>query len=42
MISAANSRRGPTAAGHATLEEVERDHIVRVFREIGGVVSVAA
>jgi transcriptional regulator with GAF, ATPase, and Fis domain len=26
----------------STLEEVERDHIVRVFRETGGVVSAAA
>jgi formate hydrogenlyase transcriptional activator len=28
--------------GGATLEEVERDHILRVFRETGGVVSTAA
>jgi PAS domain S-box-containing protein len=32
---------GETAAG-STLEEVEREHIVRVFRETGGVVSAAA
>jgi formate hydrogenlyase transcriptional activator len=30
------------AAGGSTLEEVERDHILRVFRETGGVVSAAA
>src|ERR1700675_1501302 len=28
--------------GASTLEEVERDYIVRVFRETGGVVSTAA
>jgi formate hydrogenlyase transcriptional activator len=28
--------------GGATLEEVERDYILRVFRETGGVVSAAA
>jgi formate hydrogenlyase transcriptional activator len=28
--------------GGSTLEEVERDHILRVFRETGGVVSAAA
>jgi formate hydrogenlyase transcriptional activator len=32
----------PTGAGSATLEEVERDHILRVFRETGGVVSATA
>jgi transcriptional regulator with GAF, ATPase, and Fis domain len=30
------------ASGSATLEQVERDHIVRVLRESGGVVSAAA
>ncbi len=29
-------------AGGSTLEEVERNHILRVFRETGGVVSAAA
>jgi transcriptional regulator with GAF, ATPase, and Fis domain len=29
-------------AGEATLEQVERDHIVRVLRESGGVVTTAA
>ena len=32
----------PDAGGNATLEEVERDHILRIFRETGGVISVAA
>lgn len=32
----------PEAGGNSTLEEVERDHILRIFRETGGVVSVAA
>ena len=32
----------PEAAGSATLEQVEREHIVRVLRESGGVVSTAA
>jgi formate hydrogenlyase transcriptional activator len=32
----------PEAGGSATLEEVERDHILRVFRETGGVVSATA
>jgi formate hydrogenlyase transcriptional activator len=32
----------PDAGGNSTLEEVERDHILRVFRETGGVVSAAA
>ncbi|MEX2260351.1 MAG: sigma 54-interacting transcriptional regulator [Bryobacteraceae bacterium] len=32
----------PEAAGGATLEQVEREHIVRVLRESGGVVSTAA
>jgi PAS domain S-box-containing protein len=32
----------PAGGGSATLEEVERDHILRVFRETGGVVSAAA
>ncbi len=30
------------ASGGSTLEEVEKDHILRVFRETGGVVSAAA
>ena len=30
------------ATGGATLEQVERDHIVRVLRESGGVVTTAA
>ena len=30
------------AAGGSTLEQVERDHILRVFRETGGVISAAA
>ena len=29
-------------AGNSTLEQVEREHIVRVLRETGGVVSKAA
>lgn len=29
-------------AGGSTLEEVERDHILRVFPETGGVIRVAA
>ena len=32
----------PAAGGGATLEEVERDHILRVLRESGGVVTTAA
>ena len=32
----------PEPAGGSLLEQVERDHILRVFRETGGVVSVAA
>ena len=32
----------PEAAGDSTLEQVERDHILRVFRETGGVISAAA
>ena len=30
------------ADGDSTLEHIERDHILRVFREAGGVISVAA
>ena len=30
------------ATGGSTLEEVERDYILRVFRETGGVISAAA
>jgi formate hydrogenlyase transcriptional activator len=33
---------GPGAGGSSTLEDVERNHILRVFREAGGVVSAAA
>jgi formate hydrogenlyase transcriptional activator len=33
---------GPGAHGSSTLEDVERDHILRIFRETGGVVSSAA
>jgi|SRR5579871_1518257 len=34
---------GPAQAiGHSTLEEVEREYILRVFRETGGVISDAA
>ena len=29
-------------AGGATLEQVEREHIIRVLRESGGVVTTAA
>jgi formate hydrogenlyase transcriptional activator len=32
----------PQADGNSTLEEVERDHILRIFRETGGVISAAA
>jgi formate hydrogenlyase transcriptional activator len=32
----------PEAGGKATLEDVERDHILRVFRETGGVISATA
>ena len=32
----------PEGGGNSTLEEVERDHILRIFRETGGVISVAA
>jgi len=32
----------PSASANATLEEVERDHILRIFRETGGVISAAA
>ncbi|HTA47035.1 MAG TPA: sigma 54-interacting transcriptional regulator [Bryobacteraceae bacterium] len=32
----------PAAGGSETLEEVERAHILRVFREAGGVISTAA
>ncbi|HEY3442334.1 MAG TPA: sigma 54-interacting transcriptional regulator [Paludibaculum sp.] len=32
----------PEAAASATLEQVERDHIIRVLRECGGVVTTAA
>ncbi len=35
-------RATPAGGGNATLEEVERDHILRIFRETGGVVSAAA
>jgi len=32
----------PETGGSSTLEDVERDHILRIFRETGGVVSIAA
>jgi formate hydrogenlyase transcriptional activator len=32
----------PDDGGNSTLEKVERDHILRVFRETGGVISAAA
>lgn len=32
----------PATDGGLTLEEVERDHILRVFRDTGGVISAAA
>jgi formate hydrogenlyase transcriptional activator len=32
----------PDAGGNSTLENVERDHILRIFRETGGVISAAA
>jgi PAS domain S-box-containing protein len=32
----------PDPVGNSTLEDVEREHILRVFRETGGVVSAAA
>jgi formate hydrogenlyase transcriptional activator len=33
---------GGSATGGSTLEEVERDHILRVFRQTGGVVTTTA
>jgi formate hydrogenlyase transcriptional activator len=39
----AEIKEGTTeASGSATLEQVERDHIVRVLQESGGVVTTAA
>jgi formate hydrogenlyase transcriptional activator len=38
----AELRADTPADGNATLEEVERDHILHVFRETGGVISAAA
>jgi transcriptional regulator with GAF, ATPase, and Fis domain len=32
----------PETGGNSTLEDVERDHILRIFRETGGVVSATA
>jgi len=32
----------PEGGGNSTLEQVERDHILRIFRESGGVISTAA
>jgi PAS domain S-box-containing protein len=32
----------PESGSNATLEDIERDHILRVFRETGGVISAAA
>ena len=37
-----NTGDAPDAGGGATLEEVEREHIIRVFRESDGVVTTAA
>jgi formate hydrogenlyase transcriptional activator len=51
ILSSGTSLRAPLAeiradateaAGSATLEQVERDHIVRVLRESDGVVTTAA
>jgi formate hydrogenlyase transcriptional activator len=51
ILSKGRSLRAPVAElgaaaaeaiGASTLEQVERDHILRVFRETGGVVSAAA
>jgi len=51
ILSSGSSLRVPVAeirpdavdvAGGATLEQVERDHIIRVLRESGGVVTTAA
>jgi formate hydrogenlyase transcriptional activator len=51
ILSQGSSLRAPLAelrggdgvpTGGATLEEVERDYILRIFRETGGVVSTAA
>jgi formate hydrogenlyase transcriptional activator len=38
----AELRYGATETGGDTLEQVEREHIIRVLRESGGVISVAA
>jgi len=35
-------KNAPESGGDATLEQVERDHILRVLRESGGVVTLAA
>jgi formate hydrogenlyase transcriptional activator len=51
ILSPGTSLRAPLAelrtdpadlGGHETLEQVEREHLVRVLREVGGVVSKAA
>ena len=51
ILSSGNSLRAPIeemrqdapeAAGSATLEQVEREHILRVLRECEGVVTTAA
>jgi len=51
ILSRGPSLRAPLAeirqdalesAGSATLEQVEREHVVRVLRECGGVVTAAA
>jgi transcriptional regulator of acetoin/glycerol metabolism len=47
MIARLPSNRRPELASqskliHFPLEEVERDHILRVFRETGGVISITA
>ncbi len=51
ILSSGSSLRAPLAelqldqapfAGNVTLEQVEREHIIRVFRECGGVVTTTA
>jgi PAS domain S-box-containing protein len=51
ILSSGSSLRAPLselrpdtteAEGNVTLEKVERDHILRIFRETGGVISAAA
>jgi len=51
ILSSGASLRAPLAelradaaesGGSSTLEDIERDHILRIFRECGGVISAAA